>query len=113
MTVRVAFALQRAGTAAQPGPQPPAPTPTPTPTTQTTSQLSPQAQREWDTAWQNVSKLAVEQKFTEAIALMEAFIRRNPNMADAHYLASSMYEQRAALSVDPAAQRRDLESVVT
>jgi tetratricopeptide (TPR) repeat protein len=68
-------------------------------------------ERDWNTTWQNASKLELDQKVTEAIALMEAFIRRNPNVADAHYYISSLFEQRSFLTENAASKRRDLESV--
>ena len=107
MTVRVAFALGQRGS------PPPANTQSPTPpTAETRTPLSAPVQREWDKTWQDASKLALDAKYTEAIAVMEAFIRRNPNAGEAHYLVSSMYEQRS-FAATPAAKRRDIESAAT
>jgi TonB family protein len=107
MTVRVAFALELPGAG-------PASSAAAAPPTQTTlTPLSASAQKDWDSTWQNASKFVADKKYTEAIALLEAFIRRNPNVIDAHYLLSSIYEDRSLTATTPAAKRRDLESVVT
>ena len=107
MTVKLNFALSDPAA-------PPAGAPAPSAARNPTlAPMSAQVQREWETVAQAASKLALDEKASEAIAMIEKFLTRNPNIADAHYLLASAYETRSGFSSPPdAAQRRDLENAV-
>jgi TonB family protein len=93
MTVRVNFSLSGAAPAATPAPD------------------------SWDEVQRAASQLALDDKTTDAIAMVEKFVARNPGappsqLADAEYLLGSFHEKRwfDATRGDAAARRRDLEA---
>lgn len=81
MTVKVNFALS----AAKPATPPAAPA----------SPAPPSRSSEWDQVWLAAGKLALEDKQTEAIALVEKFANRYPNHAESQYELGSLYESRS------------------
>ena len=94
MTVKVNFALSQPPAAAPPVPSPPPATP--------------------DNVSQRAAQLALDGKYTEAIAMMEAVIARDPKLSDAQFFLGQLYEQRALSPAGvTAANRRDLESAVS
>lgn len=99
MTVKVNFALSAAKPATPPA-APAAPAPSSRP-------------GEWDQLFQTSAKLAIDDKQTEAIALVEKFANRNPGHAESRYELGSLYESRSrARGAQEAARRRDLETAV-
>ena len=81
MTVKVNFSLSAAEPATPPA-TPAAPSPSSRP-------------GEWDQLAQTSAKLTLEDKQTEAIALVERFANRNPSHAEARYELGSLYESRS------------------
>jgi tetratricopeptide (TPR) repeat protein len=58
------------------------------------------------------TRLALDGKTTEAIALVERFVSRNPKAWEAEYRLGSLYEDRSRRATADAAKRRDLETAV-
>ena len=76
----------------------------------------PPAAEDWESVQKSASTLALDDKTTDAIAMVEKFVARNPGvppskLADAEYLLGSFYEKRwfDATGAD-AARRRVLEA---
>lgn len=96
MTVKVNFALSA------PKPAPPPATPVP-----------PSRPGEWDQLSLASAKLTLEDKQTEAIALVEKFANRYPNHLESRFELGRLYESRSRTrGASETARRRDLETAV-
>ena len=95
MSVKVNFSLSAAKPATPAAPAPPS------------------RPDEWDQLAQTSAKLSLEDKQTEAIALLERFASRNPSHAEVRYELGSLYESRSnARNAPETNRRRDLEAAV-
>jgi TonB family protein len=78
--------------------------------------MPPQTQREWEQASRTISKLALPDSTStdvavKAIPILEKFVARNPDVADAQFMLAQMYETRSSTpDASGTAKRRDLES---
>jgi len=80
--------------------------------------VSAQQQQEWDRLSKNISDIVLSDKpmdetVVQTIPLLEKFVTRNPNVADAHYKLASAYEYRSMLQATSAdAKRADLKRAI-